>query len=264
MLRLMTTVGDGAPPDSNDRFWTVGVRKAMQVGHTLHMLHVLPGVRSNLTDASAQVACLESFLVHVRLMTEFLLVCPPGPRDFTAADYGWKAAFEGDEKTSLRSVWEVVSQQVVHMSHERVPPSLNDIKSFDVSEDGLRDLADKVFLIYDRFVEAVTEAGHEQAALLVRQTDYAQNPLDEWRVVFLGPAARASQLAAYLKARGVRLAYKPPTQYRGGSAAVVEPVPVDMVVVGRRGDVDAAVAEFLKRCPGAEVTVQAGAVAEEG
>ncbi|MDX6245899.1 MAG: hypothetical protein QOE76_3622, partial [Frankiales bacterium] len=40
--------------------------------------------------------------------------------------------------------------------------------------------------------------------------------------------------------------------------------PVDMVVVGRRGDVDAAVAEFLKRCPGAEVTVQAGAVAEEG
>lgn len=118
-------------------FWNSALpqesRQAMHVCHSIYMIGCLPSARESAPTQALADAALDSWLVHVRLLTEFFLVKPADPKlDFSARDFGW----EGDDSLeggTLVSWWHVASSHLVHLGRQRVPDDLFELEPEDVS-----------------------------------------------------------------------------------------------------------------------------------
>lgn len=102
----------------------------------------LPGV--------VRVACIESFWVNVRLLTEFLVKLTQDTRNCDARAFvpTWTKP-TGDVAERLLSDWNTASAYVMHMGKERAPDDLADITP--VTEEDLRQTAVDCRRIYDEF-----------------------------------------------------------------------------------------------------------------
>ncbi len=128
-------------------------RQAMHVCHSLYMVGRLPMERESAPTQALADAALESWLVHVRLLTEFLLVKPANPElDFSARDFGWEGD-DGLDGETLVGWWHVASSHLVHLGRERAPDDPFDLEPEDVScaalvsvSQGLLDLAEAFVL----------------------------------------------------------------------------------------------------------------------
>jgi hypothetical protein len=129
----------------------------LQAEYTMKMIRVLlpyaaDDSATRPSDADVGNACLESFLMHVRAITDFLCCrrgFEPDMRDFSARDLvpDWQPT-PPEAAARLEEEWEKASQHVAHFSRSR-----------------LQDLDAPVY--YDRSVAGLTEV--EAAAVAVWQ-----------------------------------------------------------------------------------------------
>ncbi|MFG3140928.1 hypothetical protein ACGFZA_32580 [Streptomyces sp. NPDC048211] len=72
-------------------------------------------------DEVVRAACIESFWVNVRLLTEFL-THDKEKRDWRAVDFvpGW-ATTDAEAKSRLKDAWVLASRHVMHLSKDRTP-----------------------------------------------------------------------------------------------------------------------------------------------
>jgi hypothetical protein len=137
---------------------------------SLDMIGHLPGLVRSSKNGRVQVACFEAFLVHVRLIAEFL-ARPSKDKDFTARDflsplsYLWPRPSTDAGKRLRDKHWLTASKHVVHFSKDRVPADLADVKPIDPSE-YMSEAASDVFAVAEDFVSAVERAGHGLAGML--------------------------------------------------------------------------------------------------
>ncbi|MGW4138835.1 hypothetical protein ACWELV_18940 [Streptomyces mirabilis] len=95
-----------------------------------------------------RAACMESFLVNVRLLAEFL-TRDPDPRDWRARDFvhGWTS--QNTEATDrLTDAWTLASRHVMHLSKDRTP-DLDDIEP--VTAEQIQRIARDCRAVYDEF-----------------------------------------------------------------------------------------------------------------
>lgn len=144
-----------------ESFWseqlTPEVRQVLHVNHSLYMAAALPSRIADAADAVVEDGLVEAWLVHVRTLTEFLLVHPANPKkDFSAADFGWNGA-AAIKTSSLSEVWKAASAHLVHMSKQRVPDDLAALGSFDRSPVALAAISLTVLDLAEEFVNVLVE-----------------------------------------------------------------------------------------------------------
>lgn len=142
------------------------------------MVGEIPLARDSELDRLRNIAYLESWLVHVRLMAEFLLVHPSNAsKDFSASDFGW------DGKTSLDTnelsrMWLVASQHLVHFSRERAPEDVYALEEADVTTSGLIRISTLVLDLVHEFVDHLQVSGHADGPTFREHLDRARRALD--------------------------------------------------------------------------------------
>lgn len=139
-------------------------RQAGIVGSSFIMVVELPRSRDRATTPTIEIACLEAWFVHMRLLIEFFGLKPGGDsiKDFSAKSAFWKP--ERDQE--LCDLWVTASQHVVHFSLARTPDLIEDIAAFDVSTENLERLARKVLGVASMFVKALEYLGDATAQAL--------------------------------------------------------------------------------------------------
>jgi hypothetical protein len=154
-----------APEDLWGRDLSVPVRQAQHVAYSIEMLGAL---RSKTTHHESTIAnaCVESFLVHARLLIDFLQVRSEADRrDFSAGDFGALRPPDDDDRVArLRTVWQLASQQVVHLSRGRTPDDPYAVTADDAErtyEAIVQDLLD----LLEIFVADVESRGRVEAPL---------------------------------------------------------------------------------------------------
>ena len=153
--------------DPSPEFWqlvlTQEVRQAGAFGASLQMAAHLPRAKDEANDPMVEVACLEAWFVHMRLLIEYfgLKRGLTNPKDFTAKDLSWNPV--PDEE--LADLWDLASQHVVHFSRVRTSSRLSEIEPFDTSRHNLERLARKIFTVAEDFVTTLERTEHEQAAV---------------------------------------------------------------------------------------------------
>jgi hypothetical protein len=181
--RILTDGIDPIPSAlPSSQFWrqalTQGVRQADQVGYSLLRVGQLPRERELATSDAVATSCLEAWLVHVRLLAEFLLVKPANPgKDFSAKDFGWDGQTTY-ETAGIERMWLVASRFVVHFSRDRTPVDVFDVAPLDVSYHGLVTVARSVLALAQDFVTFLETAAHEEAARFRADLDDAWTALD--------------------------------------------------------------------------------------
>jgi hypothetical protein len=126
------------------------------------MIGTLPHERESATNATLANACLEAWLIHVRLMAEYLLVRPSDPsKDFSARDFGWRGPTA--PQADIENMWMDASQYIVHFGKARTPPDLYDLAPLDVSISGLTHIAESVFALADEFVAYLHAQAFEES-----------------------------------------------------------------------------------------------------
>ncbi len=107
-------------------------------------------------------ACLESFLVRVRALAEFLIVHKGNAeKDFTVEDFGGQAPAPDDPRRErLEDVWTFTSQNLVHFSRERTPEDLYDLRPPDYrTPEGHKGTAGQVLSLVEDFVVGLEARG---------------------------------------------------------------------------------------------------------
>ena len=129
--------------EPSTQFWervlTPEVRQAGAVGASLQMIALLPEEKEKARTSVVEVACLEAWFVHMRLLIEYfgLKNGPASAKDFSATDMAWKPTPDRE----LAELWQVASQHVVHFSLVRTPTLVKDVDPFDTSRQNLERLA---------------------------------------------------------------------------------------------------------------------------
>ena len=73
------------------------VRQAQHVAHSIEMIGALPGLLDSVVDGYLVSACRESWMLHVRLLAEFLSPSLNNSnKDFTCKTFGWEGVTEED------------------------------------------------------------------------------------------------------------------------------------------------------------------------
>ena len=119
-------------------------RRAAYISDSFEMVGHLPGLVFRTSDGLIANACLESFLVHVRLLAEFLVRRPK--KDFTAADFiAWPVPQTDAAQRLGQYWWEEASQHVVHFSQKRVPDNPKDVTQIQDLGKWMHEAATDVF-----------------------------------------------------------------------------------------------------------------------
>lgn len=135
--------------------------------HALRNVIELPKYyRDSKLPSLVRSACLETWLVNMRLLSEFFGVSGPNSKkvkDFKASEY---LDIEIDEETRklLEEIWLISSKLVVHLSKDRDPKSNN----FD-TEKLLKNMgiySVKVLEVSEKFEHALKAVGSEYAFLV--------------------------------------------------------------------------------------------------
>jgi hypothetical protein len=149
---------------------------AAYVAESLDMVGGLPGRFAEQRDGMVTNACLEWFLVHMRLLAEFLVRRPAG-KDFTANDFSWEKPTSEAAARLGSELWTIASEQVVHFSRRRVPLDLADLEPIDDVLAWMHQAAADVLAVAEESVTAIEEAGWPQAGFLRRTLDEARQAL---------------------------------------------------------------------------------------
>lgn len=152
--------------DYLNRLFTRPLRQVLHVGQSLRMVAGLPSARESLSDDLLSNACLESWLVNVRLMAEFLLIVEGREnrrRDFSASDFGWDGE-TSIETSNVKQMWLVASKHLVHFSKDRTPEDANTLDPTDVTFEGLRNVSETVLQVMEAFVSCLEVIGHTEAS----------------------------------------------------------------------------------------------------
>jgi hypothetical protein len=104
------------------------------------------------------VACLESFFMHIRAITDFLCCRPgyvPKASDFSALDFvpGWQAT-PTDAAARLAEHWPTASQQIAHFSRQRLQlaKSPAELTYVDTTRAALQAMTDDADAVWKAFV----------------------------------------------------------------------------------------------------------------
>lgn len=166
-----------------DDFWqlilTQSARRAQHVGHSLRMVGALPMACESATTATEQTACLESWLMHVRLLAEFLLVHPShSTKDFSAKDFDWDGQTSIDT-SEIEQLWLVASQHLVHFSRERTPENVYTFEQIAADWDtpALQTMASNVFDLAEEFVAHLERDDRPEASAFRHDLDQAVRAL---------------------------------------------------------------------------------------
>lgn len=152
-------------PDSfENRMWSRQIRMAWQVGHSLRMI-AWASRELNPNEDRDRLIALDIFLVHTRLLCEFLHVKPSGDeRDFSIVDFLkdteevhevldigalWRGPTQ-DEVSLLRPIWFLASRELVHFSKSRTPENLEDIVPVELTQSKRFELTEMLFSLLER------------------------------------------------------------------------------------------------------------------
>ncbi|MGW1157751.1 hypothetical protein ACWD48_05895 [Streptomyces sp. NPDC002519] len=104
-----------------------------------------------------RVACIESFWVNVRLLTEFLVKLTNETRNCDARAFAptWTKP-TGDTAQRLLNDWNTASAYVMHMGKELAPEDLTDITP--VTDEDLRQTAYDCRTVYEEFIETLRQS----------------------------------------------------------------------------------------------------------
>lgn len=103
-----------------------------------------------------QSALQESWLVHARLLIEFLgIIGRPNSRDFSSAMFDWELP-EGDYQ-DLKDVWTDASQHLVHFSKNREPEDTWAIAQGRYDVERMATVGERVLALFGAFVESPNE-----------------------------------------------------------------------------------------------------------
>lgn len=181
-------------PDSvENRMWPKQIRMAWQVGHSLRMI-AWASRQLNPNEDRDRLIALDIFLVHMRLLCEFLHVKPSrDERDFSIVDFLiatdevhevpdidllWSGPTQ-DEVSALRPIWDLASTELMHFSKSRTPEYLEENVSEELTQSKMFELTGMIFGLLERAL--TDQSGHES-----RGVDCLNGELTFARAVFLG------------------------------------------------------------------------------
>lgn len=128
-------------------FW-----QASHIAFSIDMVSSLPALREGLESERIFIACTEAWLLHYRLLAEFLT---PGPQnlkhDVTGVTFGWTGPDESD-RAYLEERKVLASKYLVHLSAERFPDTLAGFDYHPVTRDDMLMANTRLFRIFDSFL----------------------------------------------------------------------------------------------------------------
>lgn len=142
---------------------------ARQIEHacmSLHLVSELPSEISRAKGWTVTTACFESWLLNVRLLTEFFGIHPARHNsDFSAQDFQWNPTELRDQvKIELEECWSVASSFLLHFGKNRVPSDLQELDPpFDTSPANLARITSLLLEAAQAFGQELTARGHDQA-----------------------------------------------------------------------------------------------------
>jgi hypothetical protein len=157
----------------DDRVNSPEMRYAYQLTYSMRLLSEI-AIRYETAqdddDLVPAMAMLDAFYVHLRLVAEFLTRSTShldfGPMHFGVID--WEAP-QSEAAIRLRDYWTTASQFVVHFGHARVPETLDELQSFEVSGSALKAMASDALDVLDPFVSQVRARAESEPAASVEQ-----------------------------------------------------------------------------------------------
>lgn len=141
------------------------------------MVSALPGERERVRGELAFLACLEAWLVHMRLLIEFFLIRKTSStKDFSARDFGWPGSHTADHG-ELRELWHAASSHLVHFGGDRAPEDLYELVPQDTSHAALVKWSSQLLAIAEEFVFYLEQEGTSEADRFRRSLTKAQSNL---------------------------------------------------------------------------------------
>lgn len=168
-------------PDSSENLsWPKQIRMAWQVGHSLRMI-AWASRQPNPNEDRDRLIVLDIFLVHMRLLCEFLHVKPSrDERDFSIVDFLietdevreaadaldvadndplWSGPTQ-DEVSQLRPIWFLASSELMHFSKSRTPEYLEEIVPAELTQSKMFELSGMIFSLLER---AITDQPRQES-----------------------------------------------------------------------------------------------------
>jgi len=168
-------------PDSfENRMWSKQIRMAWHVGHSLRMI-AWASRHPNPNEDRNRLIALDIFLVHTRLLCEFLHVKPSNNvKDFSIVDFlidtdevheigeVQEVADSGllwggptqDEVSELKFIWDLASTKLMHFSKSRTPEYLEEIVPAELTQSKMFELTGMIFSLLER---ALTNQSEHEA-----------------------------------------------------------------------------------------------------
>lgn len=159
------------PDSSANRMWPKEIRMAWQVGHSLRMIAWASRQPSPNENQDRSIA-LDIFLVHTRLLCEFLHVKPSrDERDFSIVDFLietdegqevseiaplWSGPTQ-NEVSVLKPIWDLASTELLHFSKRRTPEYLEEIVSAELTQPKMFDLTEMIFRLLESAIKTQSE-----------------------------------------------------------------------------------------------------------
>lgn len=127
-------------------------RQASHIAFSIDMVGSLPTLRENVENPRVFIACMESWLLHYRLLAEFLSPSLRNLRhDVTSEKFGW-TGLDQDDRAYLVERKDFASKYLVHLSAKRFPESTEAFKYHPVTHDEMLTANARLFHIFDEFL----------------------------------------------------------------------------------------------------------------
>lgn len=142
-------------------------RQIEHVCMSLSLVSEIPAEIDRAETWTVATACFESWLLNVRLLTEFFGVhAPRHDKDFSARDFLWSPReLPDDIRIELEGCWQLASTFLIHFGRRRVPSDLQELAPpFDTSPANLARIASMLLEVAQEFGKELTTRGHEGAA----------------------------------------------------------------------------------------------------
>lgn len=153
----MGTAPDASPGSdflgsSDPVFW-----QASHIAYSIDMVSSLPRLRDGVSDDRVFLACTEAWLLHYRLLAEFLSPSPHNlKRDVTSETFGWTGLDQTD-RAYLEDRKDLASKYLVHLSAQRFPGTHEELEYHPVTRDDMVRANARLIEMIDHFVMYLRE-----------------------------------------------------------------------------------------------------------
>jgi hypothetical protein len=151
--------------DRNRDFWnhalSVQFRQAHHVAYSVSRVLKIPDLIEKTENQDIQDALFESWLVHVRALTEFYLVHESrhSKNDFSAKNFGWDKCHL-DDYLDLDCWWVISSRHLLHFSDSRTPEDLFELDTVDRSISNLQLESERFWMLTLDFIDHLKINNH--------------------------------------------------------------------------------------------------------